>query len=912
MATLLGSYTGTCTNVLGGTIDNSKFIVDVYYEQSIVNNTTTLTIKPRVEKTGHGESVTWYFKLDGNDYYSVFCNTYVNKTVNGGTAYKTITHNNDGSCTFTLNVSVETSYTQGANANLNNACMKWGRLSKSITLPTIPRASDFTISGNTIGSPITVAISRKVSSFTHHVYYKFGTINSCVTSGGKVGTSCTFTPALNDAVVIPNSAKGSASIVVETYNGSTLIGSKSQTFDLHTPASMRPTINQVSMIEIDPMMSSNSSNTILIANVSKLELGILSANSVYGATIKSYSIIGPGINITTSSGVTTVLPAGSSTYTFTVTDSRGRTTTETRTITAHTYIKPAISKMTAYRSDSNGTANDGGQHVVVSFQAEVQNTGSANINSGSWCADWRLPNGNWNNNWKTGTLSSYNQIVNIPATGGWDVTKSYEIRVRLIDYYSSDINAVASIGTAGCAFNIEDGGVGVGKYWEKGALDVGGTIYSDGHKVPVIKANDGVMEVGQSIDMHHGNFSNDYDTRLEVTNSRSLMIHTPNGEVSLSNADAGGAPKRFMNLYTRGSNDCAISNSLTGHYLQLLDNGWLDYTGGMQINRLGIKDMRDISPAPNSYASYQATLEFKDYASSGINTQSVHWANVLTTKGWGGDDGSHPISQLAFNGPSVYYRCSNGSNAWRGWNRLAQYKHLNGYWGMAVDLDGDATWIRTTSPGLIPHSSGGNSSSLGTQSWIFKEVHGKTFYMENSRCFWASNKTDIMTNSSILPDTNGSRCLGYTNNRWAGVYAANGTIQTSDMRYKSDIKDVDNEIFFNMIKGTGVHTYVLNENRVDAKDAKPLTEDTAPQENIHLGILAQELAEFEGSNYILNYDEESGYSINNYNLTSAVMAALKAEISKREKAEERLAQAEEHIKVLEDRLEKIEALLDLK
>ena len=76
--TFLGTYTGTCTNVLGGTLSNSKFLVDVYYEQSITNNTTSLKIMPYVTKSGHGESVTWYFKLDGNDYYNVFCNTYVN------------------------------------------------------------------------------------------------------------------------------------------------------------------------------------------------------------------------------------------------------------------------------------------------------------------------------------------------------------------------------------------------------------------------------------------------------------------------------------------------------------------------------------------------------------------------------------------------------------------------------------------------------------------------------------------------------------------------------------------------------------------------------------------------------------------------------------------------------------------
>ena len=70
--TFLGTYTGTCTNIYGGTLDNNVFKVDVYYEQSIVNNTTSLQLKPYVIKSGgQGESVTWYFKVDGQDYYYV-------------------------------------------------------------------------------------------------------------------------------------------------------------------------------------------------------------------------------------------------------------------------------------------------------------------------------------------------------------------------------------------------------------------------------------------------------------------------------------------------------------------------------------------------------------------------------------------------------------------------------------------------------------------------------------------------------------------------------------------------------------------------------------------------------------------------------------------------------------------------
>ena len=581
----LGTYTGTCTNVLGGTLSNSAFKVDVYYEQSITNNTTSLQIKPYVTKSGHGESVTWYFKLDGNDYYNVFCNTYVNSRVDGGTAYKTVHHNNDGSCTFNLNVSVETSYEQGANANLNNHCMKWGRLSVNVTLPTIPRASDFTISGNTIGSPINVSISRKVSNFTHKVTYKFGTITSVVSTNAT--TSCSFTPALSDANQIPNSTKGSATLIVDTYNGSTLIGSKSQTFDLYVPSSMYPVINQISVDGIDEM-----DNQISIAGISRVTISVLSANSVYGATIKSYSINGPGLNVNASSGTSSVLSAGTNTYTVTVTDSRGRSATKTASIVTYAYSKPSLSGLTAYRCTTNGTETNDGPNVNIIFTADIQNTAGANINSKSWCVDWRIANGAWNNNWKSGVLSNYHETVTVGPTPGWDVTKSYEIRVRLFDYYSADVNAIASIGTSSCAFNIEDGGIGIGKYWEKGGLDVKGSIYTDGEVAATgsigthgslyvdgfinsagnITSRGGVfgttfiqhsanygtpLEVGRYIDLHNAGSTNDVDVRLDTGNTRNRLRISGGADLS-----------RYVEI-GMGSNGSFLKDSPSGKSFQM-------------------------------------------------------------------------------------------------------------------------------------------------------------------------------------------------------------------------------------------------------------------------------------------------------------------------------------------------------
>lgn len=904
--TLLGTYTGTCTNVLGGTLNNSKFLVDVYYEQSITNNTTSLQIKPYVTKSGHGESVTWYFKLDGNDYYNVFCNTYVNSRVDGGTAYKTINHNNDGTCMFNLNVSVETSYTQGANANLNNNCMKWGKLSVNITLPTIPRASSFTVPSFTCGSAGTISISRASTSFTHKVLYTFGSYTGTISSNAT--TSCSWTPDNSLATQIPNALSGVGTITVETYNGSTKIGTASKTFTLYVNGSMYPTIGSLTLEGV------NLWNGYYLKNHSQVKATIGSAAGVQGSTIKNYNISGTGLNVASASGTSSKLSAtGTNTYTATVTDSRGRTTTKTNSIYIYDYNNPTATNINVYRCDSNGNPNDEGSYIKVTCQTGITNIADADLNAKTITIKTKESNGtSWVTKVNAHVLSGYYQTYQSAALSSYSIASAYDVQIILKDSLNTSTYEY-KISVASCVMNIEPGGVGIGKYWEQGALDVKGTIYSDGHKVPVIKREDGVMEIGQYIDFHHGSLNNDFDTRFEVCNDQSFQLHVPNGHFTVDNAKPGIIPNRGLQMGV-GNYDCFIRNTKTEAYLQFQDDGFLNFSGGMAINRLGIKDTRGSNPAPNSWGNQQLTLDFKNVNDLGMNdTASATWCNVLTTKGWFSDAVDHPVSQMAFNGDALYYRSSTGSNAWRGWCRIPMLHYVNGYWGFGIANNDAGSWLRSPSTGFIPYESGGNSSSLGTQGWIWKEIHGKYIYMANGRCIWGSSASDIMVNSAILPDTNGTKWLGWSSNKWAGVYASNGYIQTSDMRYKSDIKDIDDEIFFNMIKNTGVHSYVLNANRVDLDDGiMPLTMDEADQEDIQIGIIAQELAQYEGSEYILNYDEEVGYTVNNYNLISAVMAALKVEITKRENVEAKLMVAEEKIKDLESRLLKIEELLNSK
>ncbi|WP_456867072.1 tail fiber domain-containing protein [Galbibacter sp. BG1] len=58
-------------------------------------------------------------------------------------------------------------------------------------------------------------------------------------------------------------------------------------------------------------------------------------------------------------------------------------------------------------------------------------------------------------------------------------------------------------------------------------------------------------------------------------------------------------------------------------------------------------------------------------------------------------------------------------------------QNANGYYGLVTPSNTTATWIRTTQSGILPYASGG-VSSLGTSSWNFNTIYGKTLYENNA------------------------------------------------------------------------------------------------------------------------------------------------------------------------------------
>lgn len=342
---------------------NGSAIKIVYsYAQNVSKNQSTITMTLYVHRDSYGPS--WnthcdaYIQLDGSKVmtYDGSFNIGTSWVKIGSTVSKTVTHNADGTKTISLKGFFDS---LGLTSKLDDLTV-----SGNVTLKTIPRASSISsISGSTIGSPVTVNISREVSSFTHKVYYSFGETKDYLL-GSSVGTSLTFTPSMNDCKYIPNSTKGTAAIRVDTYNGSTKIGSTSKNFTLNVPASVVPTFSK---IEFTPAASDVPADWgIYVRTKSRVTAKITGAAGVYGSTIKSYSISGGGYSGTGSSLTTGFLnTAGTVTFTAKITDSRGRTATKTASITVTDYAPPVLSSVAGFRCDSAGTEQDDGNYISL-------------------------------------------------------------------------------------------------------------------------------------------------------------------------------------------------------------------------------------------------------------------------------------------------------------------------------------------------------------------------------------------------------------------------------------------------------------------------------------------------------------------------------------------------------------------
>lgn len=441
--------------------------------QNVANNTTTISWT--LKGAGTGE-VQWYkagnFKvvIAGKTVFSsaTRINLYDGTVVASGTY--TFTHDADGTKSFTASAEGGI-YTNAVN------CTGSG----TFTLDTIARASqpscitwpEHTQKVGEFGDEISIHMNRQSSVFTHTVRYQFGSKSGTIAQNVETGVKWVIPLSLMD--LLPSATSGSGTIYVDTYNGSTKIGTKYCGFTATVPASVKPTCS----FTLEDITGADDIYGSPVKGLSKIKVTV-TATQAYSSPIASCVISANGVKYSGLTATTGLLKAsGTSTVTATVKDKRGRTGSVTYDMSVQNYAAPAITALTVKRCNQDGTLNKRGSYVKVTFSGSVSSMSSKNT------AAYKVK-------YKKSTDTSYTTVAIAALANKYAVSghtyifaastgSTYDVVVEVTDRHSTAQRSAkaptASSIISWRGFKTDNGtedGIGIGKVPEKpNTLEVG-------------------------------------------------------------------------------------------------------------------------------------------------------------------------------------------------------------------------------------------------------------------------------------------------------------------------------------------------------------------------------------------------------------------------------------------------------
>ena len=405
--------------------------------QSISDNTTTISWKMQLISDSYGAisssaSKDWKVVVNGKTYSgtnTVGISANTTKTLASGTT--TISHNSDGTKTFSYSFSQEFGITfSGSSIGTKSG-------SGSGTLDTIPRTSTVSATSAYIGNQTTITINKKSSGFTSTLTYTFGSLSGTIATKTS-SSSYKWTIPTSFYAQVTTAKSKSCTITCKTYNGDTSIGTTSCTFTVNVNESTnKPTLNPT-------VVDSNSTTVNLTGDSSKFIKYYSNANISIGAsaknsaTIKSQKATCGSKSISTSTG--TINAIESNKFAFTVTDSRGFVTTQTVTKTMINYVKLTCN-IDNYNSNAEGNIS-----FTIKGNYFNGNFGSASntltvqyrykVNDGSF--------GSWNTVSYSLSGNTYSTDINLT---GLDYQSKYTFEARAIDRLATISSASKDVKT---------------------------------------------------------------------------------------------------------------------------------------------------------------------------------------------------------------------------------------------------------------------------------------------------------------------------------------------------------------------------------------------------------------------------------------------------------------------------------
>jgi hypothetical protein len=445
--------------------------------QNVANNFTPVTWKLQLISTNSGANI---ISSASKTYTVTTDGTAATGTdtvgINGGqtrtlaTGSKNIYHNSDGTKSF--------SYSFSQQFNITYSGVYIGTISGSGTgtLNTIPRASILgAISNFTIGSNITISLTKYSSSFTDtlRIYLNDALIKtvSNITSGSTVN----FTTAELNTIyaAMPNVASAVFKFVNTTTSGSTTVGTSTRTATGTITASIKPAISNVALTEAVSGIAAQFG--AFIQNKSRATVSVTYTVGT-GSSLNNIQIKLNGETLTSNNATTNILnTAGSNTCTVTVTDSRGRTDTATQTFDVTAYASPTITTLTVVRCTQDGTLDDMGEYVKVNASATI--TALSNMNTKQFELQYKQKS---SATWETAQTytSSYTYTVTDSIISNISPDSPYDFRIVATDFFG-DVTKSVEVQSGFSIIDLKNNGKGIafGKVSNLDAMEIGLPIY---------------------------------------------------------------------------------------------------------------------------------------------------------------------------------------------------------------------------------------------------------------------------------------------------------------------------------------------------------------------------------------------------------------------------------------------------
>lgn len=428
--------------------------------QNIAGNYSTVKVVGRLRTNGYASmwgvtsDVTIHINGDGAIEHPVI-NIGTNSTQEIFNRTYNVGHDSEGKKTVGVQLSV----------GLNTGGYGSAMVAFDLPLTQIKRASTGKVTATELGKVATITIDRKNSSFKHTLRYnwdgKTGTIAT------NVDTSCNWTLPLDFANTVPNADYHWGTVYIDTYSGSTKIGTKEVTFNANIPASIKPTLGGISLSDSNTTVSNliNTSNTF-VQVLSNIKVAFNNASGAYSSTISNYraEIVGKNLSTTSNGGSLGMMDFnGSVTVRATVTDSRGRTSDPVEIpVNVLPYFTPHMS-FTAQRSGSASTTltvtrnariaplTVGGKQknkMIISFKYKEHSAANYTTDTGGAGGTW------------TTIDNLTNSRANLAAT--FSTLKTYDIIGKIEDAFTS-YEFLATVGTEKFPVAIRPDRVGFGK-----------------------------------------------------------------------------------------------------------------------------------------------------------------------------------------------------------------------------------------------------------------------------------------------------------------------------------------------------------------------------------------------------------------------------------------------------------------